>query len=63
MQRNGAYTVLYTLTYNPATWIYEARIIYGGETPGSATVGDGIEKFNIYQDGDFSTLPFTLPAP
>ena len=57
--QGGGYNVNYEFVINPKTWIHEGAIKVsrsGGGVPVDATIGNGIERFDIYNVADFTSL-------
>ena len=50
----------YELFYKPDTWQFRSTVEWYGAPPSDATVGNGIQIFDVYPTVNFNQLPFTL---
>lgn len=56
-REEGGYAESWQFIHNPKTWDFEGRFIVQGILPQNATVGNGIELFEVQGEEDFSAIP------
>ena len=53
---NGGFQVSYEFAYRPAGWQVRATVSYQGKVPDDATVGNGIQFYDVLPAADFASL-------
>lgn len=52
--------VAYEIVFKPDTWRHQARLLIGGRLPTDATLGNGIEVYDVFESIDFAGLGISL---
>lgn len=59
-REQGRWSNGYELLYRQDTWALESVIEFNGAPPSDATLGNGIQRFQVYGSKNFSNLGFSL---